>query len=291
VKAYQRHLIRIAHHHARQGQLDLSSRVFLEPVSWTKENAADSLGMIPPGWAEAIIAALRRQRRDHRTLGADVRNRFNSALQKAYQAGTYQQLSAIHSDMGHRMHSSHGAIGTQRFLPWHRQYLLECENLLRTYEPSVRIPYWHYQHQEGIRPNDHLRPDWVWQPPNVKRGTPDASFSLPTQQTLDSIDQNTTYTGFTFALEGGAHNNVHNWCNGTIRSIPTAAQDPIFWLLHANVDRIWDLWQATNNGVPSLNGTDAVLDPWGPRTATDVDSVIGSGYSYRVYSPGVNFRL
>jgi len=98
---------------------------------------------------------------------------------------------------------------------------------------------------------------------------------------VDGIVQNNiAYTAFTFALEVNAHNNVHNWCNGTITSPPTAAQDPIFWLLHANVDRIWDRWQLTHNGVPSLSGNDAELDPWGPTTATDVDSVIGLGYWY-----------
>lgn len=229
---------------------------------------------MPLGAIREILPALSARRDNHKTLDDTARNRFNSALQQAHQAGTYQQLAAIHGNATtHRMHSMQGPVGTQRFLPWHRQYLLQCENLLRTYEPSVRIPYWEYA-------NDHVRPDWVWLPSNVNRGTPGGG-SLPTQQTVDRIVQNNpTYTGFTVALEGEAHNDVHNWCNGTITSPPTAAYDPIFWLLHANVDRIWNLWQMTHNGVPSLKALDWVLDPFGV-SATDVDSVINLGYWYR----------
>lgn len=296
VIAYERHLMRIARHNARtvlwghRGPLDLSSsNVFLEPISWTKTRSALFEPELPPGAAEAIIAALRSRRVDHRTLDKNARNRFISALQQAHQAGTYQQLAAIHAG-SYRMHSmpsrGSGFVGTQRFLPWHRQYLLECENLLRSYEPSVRIPYWDYA-------NDQVRPDWVWQPPDVDRGAPGGvdripedcrsgrPGSLPDQQTMYGISQNSlVYTDFTFRLEGEAHNGVHVWCNGTISCPPTAAKDPIFWLLHANVDRIWNLWQMTHNGVPSLKALDWVLDPFGVP-ATDVDSVINLGYWYR----------
>jgi len=208
-------------------------------------------------------------------LDQTERDQFNRALQKAHQVGTYQPLAAIHADHTHRMHTMHGgAIGTQRFLPWHRFYLLECEKLLRRHEPLVRIPYWNYA-------DDHERPDWVWQPPNVVRGTPGGSGgSLPTRQTIDNILQNTAYTGFTYALERDGHNGVHNWCNGTITNPDTAPQDPIFWLLHANVDYIWNRWQADHSGVPLLSGLDAVLDPW-QATAADVDSVVKLGYRYK----------
>lgn len=279
VMAYERHLMRIARHNTTV--LMSHHRDILTIPGWTPGSTLGGIpagviptpDRIPVGAVLDIINAIRTRRVNHTTLDPKARNRFNSALEQAHQAGTYQQLAAIHANTQHRMHSQHG--GTQRFLPWHRLYLLRCENLLRTYEPSLRIPYWDYA-------NDQVRPDWVWRPSNVNRGTPGAEGgSLPKQQTVNDIVQQPTYTGFTLALEGNAHNGVHNWCNGTISSPPTAAQDPIFWLLHANVDRIWNLWQVTNNGVPSLNGTDAVLDPWGPTTAINVDSISDLGYWYR----------
>jgi Common central domain of tyrosinase/Polyphenol oxidase middle domain len=35
---------------------------------------------------------------------------------------------------------------------------------------------------------------------------------------------------------------------GWMSSVPTAAQDPIFYLHHANVDRLWNLWLAQGGG-------------------------------------------
>src|SRR5262249_14890009 len=106
------------------------------------------------------------------------------------------------------------------------------EDLLRSKKPGLTIPYWNYA-------EDQRRPDWVWKPPQVTRGTPGAAGgSLPTAATVDNLVHNTgAYTTFTKGIEFDAHNQVHNWCNGTISSPPTAAKDPIFWLLHSNVDR------------------------------------------------------
>ncbi|MET0887655.1 MAG: tyrosinase family protein [Mycetocola sp.] len=61
-------------------------------------------------------------------------------------------------------------------------------------------------------------------------------------------------------LESGPHNVVHGaiggsapgfdpneWQNWGLMSAPwTAALDPIFWLHHANIDRLWTTWQRTN---------------------------------------------
>lgn len=55
-------------------------------------------------------------------------------------------------------------------------------------------------------------------------------------------------------LEGEPHNNVHGMVGGAIRNAAgaivfglmsrpdTAALDPIFWLHHANIDRLWSVW-------------------------------------------------
>jgi tyrosinase len=39
------------------------------------------------------------------------------------------------------------------------------------------------------------------------------------------------------------HGNAHTSFGGYIRSINTAAKDPLFFLLHCNVDRLWARWQ------------------------------------------------
>jgi tyrosinase len=225
-------------------------------------------------WFVKLLAALLRSRVDHRSLSAQARQQFNDAVQHAHGDGSYQGLAAVHSDMSHRMHSMSGAVGTQRFLPWHRIYTLKMEDLLRSKKPSLTIPYWNYA-------EDSQRPDWVWKPPQVSRRTPGAAGgSLPSKTTVDNLVYNTSgYTDFTEGVEFDAHNQVHNWCNGTISTPATAAKDPIFWLLHSNVDRMWDLWQLNHTGTPSLSGADAVMDPW-TQTAGDAEDVINLGYSY-----------
>ncbi len=43
---------------------------------------------------------------------------------------------------------------------------------------------------------------------------------------------------------GGALNNVFNnrLAQGLMSNPCTAALDPIFWLHHANIDRLWEVW-------------------------------------------------
>lgn len=220
-----------------------------------------------------LFAALMRRRINHRALDTAARDRFNLALQAAHADGSYQAMAIIHSQ-NHKMHSSMGTVGTQRFLPWHREYVFKLEDLLRHKQPAVTVPYWDCA-------NDHERPDWVWQPPGVIRDAPGAAGgSLPTQSTIDSILIKPSYGMFTLSLEVDAHNGVHDWCNGTVSSPATAAQDPIFWLLHANVDRVWDTWQLNHMGIPELVGPDALMDPWQPVTALEVNSSTYMGYSY-----------
>jgi hypothetical protein len=89
-----------------------------------------------------------------------------------------------------------------------------------------------------------------------------------------------SYDYFTNGVEFDAHNDVHNWCNGTLSDPMRSTRDPIFWLLHANVDRLWDLWQGSHFAVPNLSGTNATMDPW-PENATSAHSIISLGYMYQ----------
>ena len=56
----------------------------------------------------------------------------------------------------------------------------------------------------------------------------------------------TTYPVFR-GMEGNPHGTAHTRWGGSISSIPTAAKDPLFFLLHCNVDRLWAKWQRQNN--------------------------------------------
>lgn len=39
------------------------------------------------------------------------------------------------------------------------------------------------------------------------------------------------------------HNALHTWVGGSMARVPTSPNDPVFYLHHCNVDKIWDSWQ------------------------------------------------
>ena len=51
-------------------------------------------------------------------------------------------------------------------------------------------------------------------------------------------------------LEEGqrTHNSMHNWIGGTLSNPTFSPMDPVFLLNHANVDRLWALWQDAGHG-------------------------------------------
>ncbi len=66
--------------------------------------------------------------------------------------------------------------------------------------------------------------------------------------------------------------------SGDMLSNLTASYDPIFWPIHANIDRLWSEWQQCN---PHANPADldAVLTPWSYTTADTLD-MARFGYEY-----------
>src|SRR5215471_3737571 len=81
------------------------------------------------------------QRKDQATLSPKERQLFLDAITSLNTVGIYGQLVAIHADMSHTMHNMGpnpndpidptGALGQQRFLPWHRVFLYQLERQLQ----------------------------------------------------------------------------------------------------------------------------------------------------------------
>lgn len=58
--------------------------------------------------------------------------------------------------------------------------------------------------------------------------------------------------------------------------------DPVFWLHHANLDRLWWIWYNSSQGNhqnPPLVGSDALMDPW-TYVESDVRDIAPLGYVY-----------
>jgi tyrosinase len=220
-------------------------------------------------------------RRDQGSLSPIEQERFLCAYEVLNQNGTLGQLVDIHGDMSHRMHSH------DRFLPWHRVYLRQLEIALEAIHPDVTLPYW-----DWTTSSEQVIPVWLQTvAPTVVTPTQTihVSRSAGSSQQLQDIAANvptvmatTDYPTFRWDLEVLVHNGVHVWVGGTMGSIPTAPADPLFWMHHANVDRLWWLWQQSSQGQgknPPLSGADAVMDPW-PTTEPDTRDIAAMGFTY-----------
>ncbi len=65
-----------------------------------------------------------------------------------------------------------------------------------------------------------------------------------------------------------------------MNNISISSADPIFWLVHAAIDRLWSIWQSSHPGLnPTLSGVNRTMDPW-PETAVGVRDIAALGYSY-----------
>jgi tyrosinase len=168
--------------------------------------------------------------------------------------------------------------GNWYFLPWHRAYILTYERIIRflTKNDDFALPYWDWT-DDPTMPEVFLEaktPDgktnWLyvsdsgftrtWPPkkpmpaeivgPDVLKEIlhsetyEEFGTSRPAgQKSLDQswiVDQNSGVQGI---LEARAHNLVHNNIGGWMPSA-MSPRDAIFFMHHANLDRIWALWNS-----------------------------------------------
>ena len=205
---------------------------------------------------------------------------------------------------------------TWYFLPWHRMYLFQFERIVRSFVTAAggpatwTLPYWDYS---SGAPGNALPPAFRAQklPDNtanplfvaLRRSSVNAGTPLPAAVVNPSVALAKTVftsqgaaTGFGgpqtgFAHQGPAfgeleaqpHGPVHvqvGGPGGLMTDPDTAALDPIFWLHHANIDRLWDVWRLrrkTNVNPPVqtwLTRSFKLRDPAGTSVTTQVKNVV-----------------
>lgn len=189
--------------------------------------------------------------------------------------GSYLALVKIHRNMKHRMHDMGTLVSRQRFLPWHRAYLLHFEEELQKRDKAAFVPYWKWV-DGGV-------PPWLLSFTPTVGGVTNSRTdpgAITVQKRIDDLLKITDYPTFTHELELDPHNQGHVALGSPMDNVPTAPSDPIFWMHHGEVDRVWSEWQAKNPGKgPLLSGADAVMDPWS-EDVPKLDSIKSLGYSY-----------
>jgi tyrosinase len=172
------------------------------------------------------------------------------------------------------VHTMPGMLG-RNFLVWHRQYLLEFERRLQREDSDVFIPYWNW-------PTDSKVPSALKRKSLLKRWKVSRNFQgewMPGRDDLNAAMRRNRFGPFQRRLES-AHGDVHVAVGGEMGTARSPA-DPVFWLHHANVDRIWARWQAKNPGGRPKN-TDERLKPAPLLDAEvgDLLKVADLGYRY-----------
>lgn len=174
---------------------------------------------------------------------------------------------------------------TWYFLPWHRMFLYFFERIVRATvvenggSADWALPYWNYclGGQHAFLPEPFRSPAAGQQSPlyvsqrdpqlnSGEKGLP-AYATSPTRalarpQFVGKAEFGGPSTGFQHsgetwgALETSPHNIIHVLVKGLMESPETAALDPIFWLHHANIDRLWSQW-LSGPGTSHENPSDA----------------------------------
>jgi tyrosinase len=159
---------------------------------------------------------------------------------------------------------------TWYFLPWHRMYLYYFERIVRAAVVAAggpadwALPYWNYclGGKYAFLPEAFRDPSGGGESPlNVPRhpalnsgkegmpaGVTSPANALGSPSFVGKARFGGPETGFAHqgqspgVLENEPHNAVHEFVEGLMGSPETAAEDPIFWLHHANIDRLWSEW-------------------------------------------------
>jgi tyrosinase len=186
--------------------------------------------------------------------------------------------------------------GTWFFLPWHRMYLLQFERIIATLTetPEFALPYWDYPSasQIAIPPEflDETSPlydeDRDFDQPLVEPPVwqdEDAFLRFGGGESRIPVHRGRT-PGF---LELNPHNPVHGAVAGDMATFQSPL-DPLFWIHHCNIDRLWDVWLRkpgrANPASTSWSGTSFEFpDPVEGRRTSLVSAVAttsAAGYEY-----------
>ncbi|MDR5826715.1 tyrosinase family protein [Caballeronia sp. LP006] len=154
------------------------------------------------------------------------------------------------------VHSNYCPHGVAYFLTWHRGYIYYFEQQLRTVsgDNTLTLPYWDY-YTYPVMPSEFT---------DTASGNPLYTSRVNTNvyQALDLSPfarsvanfQRGTSNAFETKLENAPHNPVHDIIGGYMADIMTAPLDPIFYLHHANLDRLWNAWSLRSTSkVPAAN--------------------------------------
>jgi hypothetical protein len=182
---------------------------------------------------------------------------------------------------------AHSGEEPNNFLPWHRMYVYYLERIVRRVSgrSDFTLPYWDYTSADPAKrgvvpvefrsPNDPVfgvlfRPDRTdlantGQP--IQTGQPGDPMNINGAMRKQNYELVGSDIGFCRALNSGIHGRIHVLVGNKVGmgSVPYAGNDPLFWVHHSNIDRMWASWN--HNG-----GVNPVDSDWARKTFVFADA-------------------
>jgi tyrosinase len=218
------------------------------------------------------LCAVPRLRQEWRTLSTDQQQNFVNAVNQLHTSSSFfNDMANAHSLLFRSWHNN------ALFLPIHREFLFRFEDALLRIDPLVVLPYWDCkfyvilfycvgsldaanpvqsvifqtfgQSESGTCiPNG---PFTRWTVSNPSPHCLTRTWARGTGVTLtapavlqDGITRFQDYDTFQSWLEF-QHNILHSAMGGDMAT-QYSPNDPIFYLYHASIDKLWDDWQSVD---------------------------------------------
>jgi hypothetical protein len=223
------------------------------------------------------------------------------------------------------IHQATHVHGGPEFIPWHRTIVNRFEELIRQVNPQLSLHYWNWTQDASFmftpdfmgNGNGDAGEPWLgagFYKPGADPYRGDSAFDTEHNNPVDPPRTLTRgYTGGTFpastdtdivnapdyktmwGLLEDAHNSAHSSVlGGTIGDAHVAFRDPLVFLLHSNVDRLFARWQTDPAHPERLNPTtvysgldaselaelDNNVEPW--------STGVGEFHEIRPWSPPEN---
>lgn len=191
-------------------------------------------------------------------------------------------------------HKKNSEAANLNFLLWHRMYIWYLEKIVRELsgKKDFALPYWNYGSTSTI---DNIMAKEIRDKSGslytaarytvLNNGKPIPANDLTQiQLSLNELKTNPSFTGlagFSKNLENAPHGFMHDLIggeyadpsetyyneiyqekmSGLMANVPSAGFDPVFWLHHSMIDRIWESWDVSIYGQrPTLEQLKA--NPW-----------------------------
>lgn len=166
------------------------------------------------------------------------------------------------------------------FLAWHRGYIFYLERQLRIVSGDnyLNLPYWDYYTNPNLPSEftDTATGNPLYMPrlnTNVYSSLDLSPFAATTVNF-----QRGTVNSFEEKFETAPHNPVHNIL-GNVMATMQSPMDPIFYLHHCNVDRLWHAWALPAGGTMPVPAADYWAGSF--TYATGLTMLKGQTYSPR----------